>query len=626
MTFLRKLFGLKRKPDSGTESRNDEMITIYDELGREMQVTREEWREKVLLGNLEKAYNDPDALYEYIVSGLNDGFVDDLRKPAERLLKIDPDPFRATCILGIVYTQLKKLSKAEALFKNCMNKHGEHAYVLTNLAKVYGERMQPELELETLWHALELDPNQENGVIYYVSLIKERDGEAGERSALERMASLPGSWRPQIWQARALLECKDLDAAMALYRHALATVKDPVPADMLMQISGDLGQRGYLLEILDLVGPHFAPSKHGLAVGNNLLKAYHDLGMLESGYELLSNLQACQRPDWRQTLGFWDNEYNQLKMEVEDPVAEEDIRVSMLGVEGPVWYNAEDCTRDLVTPRSSNAVRVGFLAGTVDAVRSSKGMQMELSDVEGRVSRAIPLYMNEALYCGYDVNSLTLIPWMENRGGFILSGQPWKDDSAAAQRISEEEGLDYVVTTHLVVRGENWKLQLRVIRCIDALCFGKFSFDFAEGCIEPILKPALEEIIHVLRREANMKSLNTFNMGALRREEVDHYLFRLEQTLAVRCSTMDGVSRGFLCNPTEIVDGVIELGVRNPYHLPPRLILLRILKRLSEKQPKLVASYEDKVNYLFREHSVGTTFDRTLESAFRQLFRSITLC
>lgn len=51
----------------------EELITIYAAYSREPQITPGEWRDKVLLPNLEKNWNDPNGLYCLIVSALNDG-------------------------------------------------------------------------------------------------------------------------------------------------------------------------------------------------------------------------------------------------------------------------------------------------------------------------------------------------------------------------------------------------------------------------------------------------------------------------------------------------------------------------------------------------------------------------
>ena len=49
-------------------------------------------------------------------------------------------------------------------------------------------------------------------------------------------------------------------------------------------------------------------STRDLTVGNNLIKAHLDLGRLDAARRILDALYALKRPDWRETLGFWDKE------------------------------------------------------------------------------------------------------------------------------------------------------------------------------------------------------------------------------------------------------------------------------------------------------------------------------
>jgi hypothetical protein len=99
---------------------------------------------------------------------------------------------------------------------------------------------------------------------------------------LLRVAGLPGSWRAQLWLARAALKARQLSRALTYYRESLSRVTKPVPVDMLMQISGDLGRAGHLPELLAITEPLFDPTFHGLQVGNNLIKAHFDLGQFEA--------------------------------------------------------------------------------------------------------------------------------------------------------------------------------------------------------------------------------------------------------------------------------------------------------------------------------------------------------
>ena len=68
---------------------------------------------------------------------------------------------------------------------------------------------------------------------------------------------------------------------------ALGRAERPVPTDLLMQMSGDLGNNGYRAEIIRLVEPYFDPAFHGLQVGNNLIKANYDLGQLDTARRIL---------------------------------------------------------------------------------------------------------------------------------------------------------------------------------------------------------------------------------------------------------------------------------------------------------------------------------------------------
>ena len=105
-----------------------------------------------------------------------------------------------------------------------------------------------------------------------------------------RVAALPGSWRARIWLAHAALKSRNLESALAFYRESLSRAPQPAPGDLLMQLSGDLGNAGHLPEILQLVGPHFVPAIHGLPVGNNLIKAHVDLGQSDAARRIVNQL------------------------------------------------------------------------------------------------------------------------------------------------------------------------------------------------------------------------------------------------------------------------------------------------------------------------------------------------
>ena len=168
-------------PTQTTESQPDskDLITLYDAYGREVKITRNEWRDKIFLPNLQQKWNEASELYSLILSGLNDGFVVYLQPAAERLLEIDTNPERSHTILGIVLLENGKLDTAEATLRAGMAKAGETGTLLTNLAKVFFERGDQAQADETLWRAVQADPNQENGLMWWASIMRERSGEVG---------------------------------------------------------------------------------------------------------------------------------------------------------------------------------------------------------------------------------------------------------------------------------------------------------------------------------------------------------------------------------------------------------------------------------------------------------------
>jgi hypothetical protein len=84
--------------------------------------------------------------------------------------------------------------------------------------------------------------------------------------------------------------------------------------------------------------------------------------------------------------------------------------------------------------------------------------------------------------------------------------------------------------------------------------------------------------------------------------ELNHYLFRLEQSLAVRCYAMETSNSLGLSNPAEIINGILHTCVQNPKNISCRLLLLRTLAALNKIDPKLVATFQNKVQSLMQEH------------------------
>ena len=301
MNILKKLLG--KQTDSALQDelgQRDDMIRMYDSDGNELVILKSEYRKKVLPDAFEKVKHSSDELYGSIVLALQDGFFEECLSPAKNLAQIDHDKERSTTVLAIALMKNNRLDEAQEVLEGYLKEKGDSGAILTNLAKVLAEKGEVVNSNETLWKALIIDPNQDNALDWWAAIHREKDGDEGFYKAIEMVAQLPGSWRPQLWLARRLLEQKKIDSAITIYRKVLESV--PEARDALMMISGDLGNNGYVAQMLDLILPFYDPEKHGPAPGLNLVQASIQFGEKETGLTLCESVERLQRYDLKQHL------------------------------------------------------------------------------------------------------------------------------------------------------------------------------------------------------------------------------------------------------------------------------------------------------------------------------------
>jgi tetratricopeptide (TPR) repeat protein len=457
-------------------SQNPDKIKVYDKYGRELYITRQEWKDKVLMGNLEKVKNNPDELYNALVSALQDGFFEDVIKYAEILHKIDTIKSRGTIILGIVYMKCNRLNEAEQVLMDFLKNNDEDAVVLTNLAKVYSAQKDDKKADSTLWHALEVDPNQDNGLMWYVAIQKERGGEAAYFEALKKVAALPKSWMAQMWLARFALQEKDIDTAKKLYKESISRAGNPIPDNLLMQMSGDLGNNGYLKEIIQLVQPHFNASLHGVMVGNNLIKTYSDLDQLDEAQKILDQLYTQKRPDWRDTLSYWDTELAKKRIAIKHKEGSAPVSATIFSIEGPLWCRDNSPFAPLVPAKDSTSIKVFFFGSTVFYESPVNTQGIQLADGPGRASRVIPLFLSEKISLSTNAEGHTLIPWIQSNG-FAVFGKPYDDDELCKISESNDPIPDFIVSIVIDATHNIWELTANIIRRVDKLSIEKITIN-----------------------------------------------------------------------------------------------------------------------------------------------------
>lgn len=629
MSFFKKLFGGKKPSPAemmdlpaDSPAFRGEPIKAHDKFGRELTITRKDWFESVLKGNLEQAWDNPPELANLLLSAFNDGFMAALDAPTRRLCEIDPDRERGAVYRAVFCLQTENPAEAEQVLQEHIRQHGESGVVLTNLAKAQRALGRPAESETTLWRALEADPNQDNGLGWLMALEREKGGPAAEAAVLQRLAALPGSWRAQLWLARTALENRDLAAAQALYADALARASDPVPAELLQQMSGDLGNQGHLPELLELTLPRFDVGQHGLSVGNNLIKASIDTGQLEQARRLLRTLQQQQRPDWSQALNFWEGQLAEAKHGIMSGIDETQMKVIMVKIQGPLWLKPDSPVAACFAQPAEDRPGVVFLGSTFETAVPLKEVKVGNSDNPGRFSRALPLFLSETFYVNQLAWGAVGIPWMEH-GGYVVSGQESDDDNLIghARQLAGDAGVDFVVYSHLLTRGENWTVKIRLLRMIDGKRLAEFSTPFAETRFSEVADRILAELTQAFAAET--APVRSTPRPSIRAAELDHYLFRLEQCLAATCATMDTAGEGFLNNPADILNGMLHLCLQNPTHAESRLLLLRTVRAFKKVEPELLASFREKIAALMAEKPLNKPLQAVVQNELQEVWVAV---
>ena len=632
MGLFEKIFGKKTAPpapkatpaaaptQTDDPSKDPNMVRVFDQFGRELFLTKQEWLASVLLPNLEKAWNDPDQLAGFIINGLEDGFTSELLKATERLSTTDRNAERGAVLHAITLLKSGRVDDSERVLQAQIERHGKSGSVLTNLAKVYAERKDNQRMIRTLWQGLELDPNQENAVGWYEGIHREKDSERGGLEALTQIAALPGSWRAQLWLARSALQHRDLHKARTLYDESISRSPRPVPAQLLMQMSGDLGRQGHLPELISLTAPHFSAEVHGLDVGNNLIKGHLDLGQLDQARVILDQLYAQKRPDWREHLSFWDTELAKAGLQIQPALKQEQLQITLLTIEGPVWLKPDSPAVELFPVRPVDGPSICFLGGSVEYATNSKKTEQQLADTAGRMSRALPLFLAEQAHWSTDARVSTLIPWIVGPpGGFVVSGVAWESAQAAHFARQGDRPHDYVVTVHLKTQSEPWLVELHVIRTIDGTSFGSLTASFNMASPETAVPSLARQLISLLRQEA---AATPHQVPAAYAEpqgsSFPYYLLRLEQLLAVRCGGMDGANRGFLSGEREIVDGNLQLCLAHPESLIVRLLFAQTLAAMKRTRQDVVGEFRDKAVLLQKNHPLPGAAHGVIERILKE--------
>ncbi|AJP58104.1 hypothetical protein UC34_16270 [Pandoraea vervacti] len=583
---------------SDAQTTHAELITVYDAYGREMKIPRSEWREKVFLPNLQQKWNNPAELYSQIVSGLDDGFATDLSAAAARLVEIDAIPERSHVIQGIVQMKNNQLDAAEATLRAGMAKAGETGPLLTNLAKVFAERGDETRADETLWRAVQTEPNQDNGVLWWAAIQRERGGEDAYLQALRTVAALPDSWRAQLWLARHHLEHKDVEAARALYAEVLEA--GMFDGSALMMISGDLGNHGQIALMLELVGPVYDERKHDPMTGLNLLRACQQLGKVDEGEALLARMYPLGIAPIKHHLDQFAQAFQEMRNQTEQttPVDPDGLKISTLALRQPIWHYGLRDADWLFTQKAEDAEVVGFfaLSKTLDG---SERAESQRENELGRLTRAIPLYLAEAAHYWSDYAANCYIQIVEGGGPVVSGGET--DGNALFDTAPPR--MKYFVTGEIGRSGEGdqaqWQISLHLWGCETRTKQASETGKTAQAEIGALVATLEQRLLERIGRKRE-QPLDAFYQRPTA-EVMSAYLAELGQSFMLTLLANNLLPKSAIWSERAMLDWPLTMALRWPAAEVPKLMYISGLGKALDYQSEILAEYKERSLQLLRD-------------------------
>jgi hypothetical protein len=312
---------------------------------------------------------------------------------------------------------------------------------------------------------------------------------------------------PRLAEAKAKLEARDVPAAVAIYQEVLASAG--ARPDVLVAISGELGQRGNVRELIELVAPHYDAARHGPATGLNLLQAYLAVRNLDAAQHVLDILFSLNRPELEERLFGFSNAIGELMaghemaLPTEEQVAAaaaagattaEPNKVNLASISKPIWfYGLESSAPHLLGRKDGKMRRVAFaqcsLPGAADALERAKKPE----DATGRFCRGLPLWFAETFAAAGGYDPIAAIA-LSSRKEYFLFPVEWSADNIRELSESNTGGLDYVVTFALRNKNDDFELLARIWEVKKFRELKQFSTRWTPASADTVLKQFHEQL------------------------------------------------------------------------------------------------------------------------------------
>ncbi len=511
-------------------------------------------------------------------------------------------------MLSIVYMKNSSIDKAEKVLKEYIKLYGKTGIILTNLAKVYYEQGSEERGLAALWEGLCIDPNQDNGLPWWAVIHADKYGKEGYINALKKASEIEGSYLPQLYLARHHLENKELDQAKELYSYILDIAEDK--PQTLYIISGDLGQNGYIKELIEIVDPIYDIYKHDLRTGLNLLQAYlHRQDYLE-GQKLLNRIMQIHRPDLKDYLMDISNQFERIKNDRERiEIPEGEIKYELVSLNKPIWYYGLK-SPDWILSKKNRNKKIGFLVFSNSGIKEKNQASAEREDDMGRLTRSIPLLMLEIFLFFSDLEPTVFIPIAAGIRPMV-SGQEWQKDFL--HNLMREQHLDYLVSGDISPQAPVCKTKIMLMdkkNNSDLLIENEFNEDSLEKEIIPIISDVYCKITGNGQLNRIKASRDYYQIPE--HEYAAVYLTALGQSLMQTFVENQIVKYDSLWGERNILNWYLQMSLSMPENLIPRILFISGLAKSK--------AYGSEIYKEFKEQAIKLITDKTIDNKLLEEF------
>ncbi len=577
-----------------------EFVEATDAFGRRVKLPREEYRNRVLPELVKAHGNDPDRLAAVIVQGLRDGLAGEMVAAANRLTVIDKDLDRALSILGVVQRDAGDLDAAEFTMRELQQKRPQSANARVGLAMLAEKRGDLVRCEAMLWEALQLDCNHADAVHCYLQVRHRVVGDDGYAAEIDKVITLPGSWRAQLWRARLDLQ-QDREAdAVATYRDVLERAGDE--QDALVMVSGDLvrGRRHDLVD--ELIVPRFLPGRHHPDVGLALLHHYLATERHDEGAELLHQMHLHYGHMLGDQLQPFTAAFDRLRLSKLPPPAPlpANAKVGLVRLDRPIWCAGMHDPQWLLPRKTNEGKQVLFLSLAIDGQpQLPEGREDEI----GRLTRGVPLLLAEHTWLSTAHRGTAGLP-MAEQSGWALMGRPWQEEQLALQLGDQERQQTILVTGVLRVDGEQRRIDLWAYDCAGKQRIGHAA---AEGPVTEMGRMLLQLIAELWPSLGGPKDHKppvgdeTFWL---------RYTDGLAQHAALVAAQAGGMQKQRLYGERYVVQWLQQTALQEPRWQPGFWLFASGLCVLRQLGSKIPLEHARAVAEIFRQSPPGSAFAR----------------